>query len=172
MVKATVNQGIVNLESELQITEGERDAIKKNPKKVKAILADAHACHTIAMTEDGTIISKMGRQLKGEFFPSEEECALNWWHAKFHDTLREWVENGVNENVPKPKDEQKQLKDAEPFNNAEDRLSEIADKVNEIVGDSFGHTLLLVDAKTKKVSISGTIPQCLAACMIIAGQND
>lgn len=162
MVKATVNQGIVNLESELQITEGERDAIKKNPQKVKEFLADTHTCHTIAMTEDGTILSRMGRQLKGEFFPAQEEHALDICHMNFRNMLREWAKNGVNENVPKPEDEQKQL----------NNLSDIADKVKEIVGDSFGHTLLLVDAKTKKVSISGTIPQCLAACMIIAGQND
>jgi hypothetical protein len=165
MVKATVNQGIVNLESALQITEGERDAIKKNPKKVKAFLADAHTCHTIAITEDGIIVSRMGKQLKGEFFPAEEECVLDQCHKKFHDMLKEWVENGINENVQKLKDEQKQL------NNAEDRLRVIANKVNEIVGD-FPHTLLLIDEKSKKSSISGTIPSCLAACMIIAGQND
>ena len=97
----SVKDGIVNVESTIQITEGLSDKIKANPKKVKAILKDLKIEHFLSITEDGTIISKTGKQLSGCFDPMKEGINMQRKHKFFLDQLESLDEE---ENPLKEKD--------------------------------------------------------------------
>lgn len=107
MIQATTNKGTVNLESTFRITEGQELAIKENSDKVEAIMKDFHVSHTIASTEDGTVVSKMGKSMKNNFDPIKEAKDLANMHDAFLNRVDDWLDikpdteaNNDNEEEP------------------------------------------------------------------------
>ena len=98
MVQATTSKnGSVNLESILQITEGQKCAIMRNLNKVKNILKDLHAAHAIAANEDGTPISRLRKSIEGSFDPLAEANNLHADHKLFLNTVDKWLEDRIEE---------------------------------------------------------------------------
>lgn len=89
MVIVICKNGIVNLESTLTIPEGICERIKANPDKVKTVLKDLHIEHFLAITEDGTITSKVGTQMPSMFDPVTAAANLRDKHEHFID----WASN-------------------------------------------------------------------------------
>ena len=96
MVKATINNGIVNLESILEITEGQAKAIKAHEKQVKAFLKDAHCEHFISTSEDGTITSKLGTSMQNAFDPITATNNLMASHKTLIKHVDSWVGNDLH----------------------------------------------------------------------------
>lgn len=97
MVQASTKNGFVNLESLLQITEGQKCAIIRNPDKVKNMLKEMHAEHTIAANEDGTLISKFRRNVEGSFNPCMEAKRIDGDHKSFLKIIDQWLEDKIEE---------------------------------------------------------------------------
>ena len=88
MVQATTKNGTVSLESTIEITEGEKERIQDNPKKVNAFMSDMKVEHSLGATEDGSTLSKMSCQVKGNFNPEKEIEKLK----KTHKDFLKWVD--------------------------------------------------------------------------------
>ncbi len=84
MVQITpTEKGSVILESIIWITDGQKKAIKANPKAIKNFLEDLHKNHVIAATEDGNATSKMYVILDHAFDVQERVTDLQECHQKF-----------------------------------------------------------------------------------------
>jgi hypothetical protein len=164
MVQAVINNGVLNLESTVTITEAERDVIVKRQKAVEGFMKDFKVFHTIAATEDGTITSKMGKSLNGRFNPIEETEELEDVHNEFISLVRgEWLEwsNAEKKCDDREQHEQKKM--------AEELLSDIADAVHKIVPENVGFTLILAKPEQERLAtgVSGTLNRFLATKFLV-----
>jgi hypothetical protein len=165
MVQVTSNSP-VNIESILAITEGQAEAIKANPKRMKALCKDFHVCHTIAQDENGNIVSKIFRPITNNEMIKEYIKELEDSHAKILLKVDGWEKEMECEECEQqdthhqPKEENS----SEQEESKEEPLTVLADQVHDIVGDTPS-CLLLLDSEGH-VCISGTIPLPMAACII------
>lgn len=96
MVKATINNGVVNLESILEITEGQAKAIKAHEKQIKTFLKDIHCEHFISTTENGIITSTLGTSEQHEFDPITATNNLMVNHKTLIKHANSWIENDLH----------------------------------------------------------------------------
>lgn len=151
MVKMIPGNGVINLESTLEITEGELALIKANKKKVNALCKDLGVSHTYYQTEQGNIISKIGYSIKDETNAVHVVDELKEKHVSLIREVDEWA-----------------VKD-DKANDDENPLSILAKQVRDVVGD-IPFTLIMFDKGN--VCVSGTLPPSLAELIINRCTND
>ena len=87
MTKVSTIDGVVSLEHILEITEGQARAAKANPATINSVLKDLHIEHFISTTEDGVIMSKVGRIINDDCDLEKEIEALKDNHQTLINTI-------------------------------------------------------------------------------------
>lgn len=124
MIKVTTNNGTINLVSELFLTEGQAATLEKNQKTIKKLFASFG--HTVSYTEDGGIISALGKSYQGEIDIEKETKVIKNAHVSLLDTL---------DDMMKEKTEDTEDKDGRPVPVNTEVEDDYCQKVKELLKD-------------------------------------
>ena len=91
MVHLVPNNGVTCIESTLSITEGQIEAIKANPDKVKSLESDLHILSTCYTTEDGNHISKIGHNVPEKCDAGEAISQIENKHRIYLRAVDSWI---------------------------------------------------------------------------------
>lgn len=144
------NNGEVFLEDEKSVSEGQREALRKNVKKATAWLADHKGVnHYIYSSEDGVLVSRMTLKLEEpkDLMGARKELLVA--HNDFIRLLDKWLIDKIEE-IETP---------VERLQKKEDIDGGHAEDTSEAEPETFlNHPMLLIEMEEGGFSVQGNIP--------------
>lgn len=152
------------LESEVMLTEAQRDAIKKHQDRVKALCKDLDVCSMVSATETGEFRHTTATYLGDEVDIKKEIKSLESKHAEFLKHVDSWIEE---DRIPanKPSEPSEDDDADEEDNREQDPMSVLAEKIHGLVPEEWRFSLVLMSPE--KTCVSGTLMPGLAAASLL-----
>lgn len=155
------NKGEVFLEDEKSVSEGQREALKKNVKKAEGWLKDHKGVdHYIYSSEDGVLVSRMTLKLEGpnDLMSARKELLVA--HNDFIRLLDKWLIDKIEE-VETPVERLQKKEDADDQANGP-----ACDDAPE--PETFlDHPMMLLEMTEKGIVVQGNIPLSLAIHLLM-----